>query len=84
MTEYISGLEMLDRSQIEPQLSTGSPELDQLIGRVQRGLFYFFYGDKSLMETLFQHMTVQALTTNSKGKPIVVYMLLGNNEYMVP
>jgi len=78
LTEYVTGLEMLDKHQVEPQLSTGSPELDQLIGGVQRGLFYFFYGDKALMETLFQHMTVQALATNNRGKPIVVYMLLGN------
>ena len=78
MTEYITGVEMLDRQQTEAQLSTGSPELDQLIGGVQRGLFYFFYGNKALMETLFQHMTVQALAANEHGRPIVVYMLLGN------
>ena len=78
MTEYITGLEMLDKYHVETQLSTGSPELDQLIGGIQRGLFYFFYGHKSLIETLFQHMTVKALASNEKGKPIVVYMLLGN------
>lgn len=78
MTEYISGLELMNRQLVEPNLSTGSPELDQLIGNIQRGLFYFFYGHKTLMETLFQHMTVQALATNNRGKPIVVYMLLGN------
>jgi hypothetical protein len=84
MTEYLTGVEILDRHQVEQQLSTGSPELDQLIGGIQRELFYFFYGNKNLMETLLQHMTVQALKTNDRGKPIVVYMLLGNNEYMVP
>jgi hypothetical protein len=78
MTEYITGLDMLDKYQVETQLSTGSPELDQLIGGIQRGLFYFFYGHKALIEILFQHMTVNALTLNELGKPIVVYMLLGN------
>lgn len=78
MTEYISGQEMLERYQIGGRLSTGSPKLDQLIGGVQRELFYFFYGEKNLIETLFQHLTVQALASNEKGKPVVVYMLLGN------
>lgn len=78
MTEYVTGLQLLDQQITEKNLSTGSPELDQLIGGIQRGLFYFFYGHKALMETLFQHMTVQALASNSRGRPIVVYMLLGN------
>jgi hypothetical protein len=78
MTEYICGLDLFKRSVIENRLSTGSPELDDLIGRIQPDLFYFFYGHKSLIETLFRHMTVQALTENEKGCPIVVYMLLGN------
>jgi len=78
MTEYVTGLQLLDQQTAEENLSTGSPELDQLIGGIQRGLFYFFYGHKTLMETLFRHMTVQALATNSLGRPIVVYMLLGN------
>ena len=69
---------MLNRHTAESKLSTGSLELDQLIGGIQRGLFYFFYGEKTLMETLFQHMTTMALAANEKGKPVVVYMLLGN------
>ena len=78
MTEYVCGLDLFKRSLNENRLSTGSPELDELVGEIQPGLFYFFYGHKSLIETLFQHMTVQALTENEKGRPIVVYMLLGN------
>ena len=78
MTEYVTGQELMLRNQHEIQLSTGSPELDKLVGGIQNSLFYFFYGEKQLMEILFQHMTVNALATNEKGKPIVVYMLLGN------
>ena len=78
MTEYLTGHELMQRHLHDNPLSTGSPELDKLIGGVQNGLFYFFYGEKQLMETLFQHMTVKALASNAKGKPIVVYMLLGN------
>jgi hypothetical protein len=78
MTEYITGVEMLNRHHFECELSTGSPELDKLIGGIQRELFYFFYGDKVLIESLLQNMTVQALGSNERGKPIVVYMILGN------
>jgi len=78
MTEYVTVQELLSRHTTESQLSTGSPELDKLIGGIQRGLFYFFYGEKTLMETLFQHMTTRALAANEKGKPVVVYMLMGN------
>jgi len=48
MTEYVTGQELLNRHTAESQLSTGSPELDQLIGGIQRGLFYFFYGEKRI------------------------------------
>lgn len=78
MTEYVTGLQLLDQRVDEKPYSTGSPELDQIIGGIQPGLFYFFYGHKTLMETLFRHMTVHALAENKHGKPIVVYMLLGN------
>jgi hypothetical protein len=69
---------MLEISQECLRLSTGSPELDKLVGGIQSGLFYLFYGKKSLIEPLFQHMTVQGLADNERGKPTVVYMLLGN------
>ena len=57
MTGYVTGQELLNRHAAESHLSTGRPELDQLVGGIQRGLFYFFYGEKVLMKTLFQHMT---------------------------
>jgi hypothetical protein len=78
MNVYITGQELLQKYQTGSRLSTGSPELDQLIGRIQPELFYFFYGEKKLIEALFQHLTVQALACNEHGKPVVVYMLLGN------
>ena len=78
MTTYITGQDMLERYPVGDKLSTGSPELDQLMGGIQRELFYFFYGEKKLIETLFQYITVQALSLNEQGKPVVVYMLLGN------
>ena len=60
MTEYVTGQELLNRHTAESQLSTGSPELDQLIGGIQRGLFYFFYGEKSIGTRLYERTRLDA------------------------
>ena len=57
---------------------TGSPELDQLTGGIQRGLFYFLYGEDTNIDTLFQHLVTQTLRDNEKGRPVAIYMLAGN------
>jgi hypothetical protein len=60
-------------------LSTGSPELDDLIGGIRNCVFYLFYtSDKLLIETLFQHLVVNALKPNKRGPPRVAYMLCSN------
>ena len=79
MSEYVSGLEDFLSQIGETPLSTGSPELDELIGGVRNGMFYFFYcKEKELIENFFQHLVVNALKPNKKGLPLVVYMLCGN------
>jgi len=60
MTEYVTGQELLNRHTAESQLSTGSPELDQLIGGIQRGLFYFFYGEKRIGTRLYERTRLDA------------------------
>jgi len=79
MSGFISGLELsLFETETEP-LSTGSPELDDLIGGIRNGMFYLFYSsEKQLIETLFQHLVANALEPNKQGPPTVVYMLCGN------
>ena len=78
MTEYVTGLQLLQQTQQAQPVSTGSQELDQLIGGVQRSLFYLFYGEDALIDTMFQHLAAHALRDNEKGRPTVVYMLAGN------
>jgi len=78
LIEYLTGLQLLQQTQQTQPLSTGSQELDNLIGGIHRSLFYLFYGDDTLIDTLYQHLTAQALMENEKGRPTVVYMLAGN------
>ncbi len=78
MTEYVTGLQLLQQTQDTEPISTGSPELDQLTGGIQRSLFYLFYGQETLIDTLFQHLTTHALRDNERGRPKTIYMLVGN------
>ena len=41
-------------------------------------MFYLFYGDNELIETLFQFLIANALKPQGSGRPVVVYMLCGN------
>ncbi len=79
MQGFVTGLErFLSQSEVAP-LSTGSPELDGLLGGIRRDRFYLFYGESRLVEDLLTHLLVNALKpTASRDKPRVVYMLCGN------
>ncbi len=78
MLGFMSGLELL-RSGSKGTLSTGSLELDALVGGIRRGMFYLFYGEKNLIEVLFCHLIVNALKLQGEiGRPVVVYILCGN------
>ncbi|MFC1804174.1 hypothetical protein ACFL0D_09470 [Thermoproteota archaeon] len=60
-------------------LSTGSPELDELIGGIKQDMFYLFYGESSLIETLFLHiLTSSLIPINEREPPVSVYMVCGN------
>jgi hypothetical protein len=78
MSGFTSGLKLL-LSGSKGTLSTGSPELDTLVGGIRRGMFYLFYGENELIEVLFRHLIANALKPREgNGRPIVVYMLCGN------
>jgi len=79
MSGFTNGLELLLSEADEPSISTGSPELDSLVGGIRRGTFYLFYGREELVEVLFQYLIANGLRpTERKRRPVVVYMLCGN------
>jgi len=60
-------------------VSTGSPELDTLIGGVVGGVFYLFYGEEDLVEQLFPHLIVGSLAPRPDNPtPRVIYGVCGN------
>jgi len=67
------------RAEIRP-LSTGSPELDDLIGGVEPGLFYLFYGSEAegLPDRLLLRLLVEAMKRGHPGDGEAVYLVCGN------
>ena len=80
--DFVSALTVLEEEQGEPRLTTGSADLDSLLGGgIRPGVFYLFYGDdESGIDTLLHHILVNTLLPASEngfeGK--AVYLNCGN------
>ena len=79
LMDYIEASKLITTPQSSETISTGSIELDRLLGDgVKCTLFYHFYGERALVEQLFRHLTVNALKPTDQGLPRVAYMVLNN------
>lgn len=76
--DYQKASHLLEETKKTLPVSTGSKELDDLLGGIHPSFFYYFYGKKPLIEELFKHLTINALKPNHIGRPKVAYMLLNN------
>lgn len=76
--DYVEAAKLYASNSAEPNHSTGSPQLDTLIGGIRGGLLYHFYGEKQLIEPLLRHITVNALKPRKQGPPVVAYLHHGN------
>ena len=75
--DYIEASKLIKEPQSSKTISTGSRELDKLLGGgVKCTLFYHFYGERDLVEQLFRYLTVNALKPTDQGSPRVAYMVL--------
>jgi hypothetical protein len=72
---FENALDLLHRRREIHTLSTGSPELDTLTGRLELGLFYLFYGPDSLPDRLLHRLLIEAV--RGKGDR-AVYLVCGN------
>jgi hypothetical protein len=71
--DYVKASKLATRN--SETITTGSPELDKLLGDgIKPPLFYHFYGERTLIEQLFRHLTVNAL----KPRKTVAYMIINN------
>ncbi|MBD3171131.1 hypothetical protein GF326_01535, partial [Candidatus Bathyarchaeota archaeon] len=77
--DYIEASKLITATQHRGTVSTGSRELDQLLGGgIKCTLFYHFYGERGLTEQLFRHLTVNALKPTEQRLPKIAYMVLNN------
>ena len=61
------------------RISTGSPQLDDLIGGVNSEALYLFYGEDDLVETLLRHLLANSLKpTIYDSEPEAVCVICGN------
>jgi hypothetical protein len=69
----------LASSQKTANISTGSPQLDDLAGGIKAETLYLFYGDEELTDTLFTHLLAKALKPTPRcPEPEAVYVICGN------
>lgn len=75
---FEDALSLLQRRAEARPLSTGSPELDRLIGGVEPGLFSLFYGAEELPDRLLHRLLVEAVRPRAGGAGRAVYVVCGN------
>jgi hypothetical protein len=63
----ITAREALERQNSYQKITTGSPELDSLVGGISEGTSYLFYGDHDSLSTLVHQMLVMCSAPQDKG-----------------
>ncbi|MBN1682698.1 hypothetical protein JW865_04005 [Candidatus Bathyarchaeota archaeon] len=76
MSGFASALQIAKSSRSKI-LSTGSLQLDKLLGGISGGL-YLFYGEEELVDEILIHLLVNALQTEEDSTCHVIYAICGN------
>jgi RecA/RadA recombinase len=63
------------------RMSTGSAELDGLIGGVEVGLFYLFYGDREALDALIHRLLVNCVLPRERGGLQAKGIYFNNTDY---
>jgi hypothetical protein len=77
---FETALSVLRRRAQQRRLSTGSQALDSLIGGLEPGTFYLFYGgcDEELVDRLLQRLVFEAVRPSGGEPGQAVYVVCGN------
>lgn len=59
--------EVLDEEKSRLRLTTGSGDLDSFIGGIEEGLFYLFYGEQEILDSLIHRLLVNCVLQQEKG-----------------
>jgi hypothetical protein len=74
---FESVFSLLQRRAEAQRLSTGSLELDRLIGGLEPGLFHLFYGAEDITDRLLHLLLAEAVKSRG-GRDKAVYIVCGN------
>lgn len=78
---FRSASEFLREKRLQPKLSTGYHQLDELIGGVEKGSAYLFYGDEELVGLLVHRLMVNSTLSHFDGDTIPSCIYFNNTDY---
>ncbi|NWG08809.1 MAG: hypothetical protein HXX80_00595 [Nitrososphaerales archaeon] len=73
--------EALDETRNKLRLTTGSSDLDGLIGGVEEGLFYLFYGEREILDALIHRLIVNCVLPKGRGGFEAKGIYFNNTDY---
>ncbi|MGD0330410.1 MAG: hypothetical protein ABSB40_08205 [Nitrososphaeria archaeon] len=76
-------LEDFDEQRKRLKLTTGSGDLDSLIGGIEGGSFYLFYGEPEILDLLIHRLLVNCVMPAEKGGLDAKAVYFNNTDYYV-
>jgi RecA/RadA recombinase len=73
--------EALEEEREKLRLTTGSSDLDSLIGGIEEGLFYLFYGEQEILDALIHRLIVNCVLPKNKGGFEAKGIYFNNTDY---
>lgn len=78
---FRSASEVLREKRLQPKLSTGYHQLDELIGGVEKGSLYLFYGDEEFVGQLVHRSMVNSTLSHFDGDTMPSCIYFNNTDY---
>jgi len=77
--DFETAMTLYRKREQESKISTGSPELDRLIGGLNPGYFYLFYSeDKEFLDHFLQQLIYQTIRPQRSETTEAIYVICGN------
>lgn len=73
--------EALEEEREKLRLTTGSSDLDSLIGGIEEGSFYLFYGEQEILDALIHRLIVNCVLPKDKGGFEAKGIYFNNTDY---
>jgi len=73
--------EALEEGKNKLRLTTGSSDLDSLIGGIEEGLFYLFYGEQEILDAFIHRLIVNCVSPKDRGGFEAKGIYFNNTDY---